>query len=240
MKLAHVIAAALVTLGAAAAQAASVEAIGNATVQPGGVRTGGSGINFFNIEGADYGSFASYGAIRFDLSSLKAGFDAQYGVGGWVVDSVMLSLTQSNAAFTNDGGVAVYFTNNDGVSLSAPSPLTYDGFAADFADAQSVTSYTFTQVSSGTVDSYTLFSRSGTNSAGGNALMADILADSTMTLALRETDAGVAATYAGFNNNSYAGPTLSISVTAVPEPEAYALLLAGLGLVGAAARRRRA
>jgi choice-of-anchor C domain-containing protein len=37
------------------------------------------------------------------------------------------------------------------------------------------------------------------------------------------------------------GPVLdNISVSAVPEPETYALLLAGLGLVGAAARRRRA
>lgn len=31
-----------------------------------------------------------------------------------------------------------------------------------------------------------------------------------------------------------------ISVTAVPEPEAYAMLLAGLGLMGAVARRRKA
>ncbi|MFX9665008.1 FxDxF family PEP-CTERM protein [Acinetobacter baumannii] len=31
----------------------------------------------------------------------------------------------------------------------------------------------------------------------------------------------------------------ALSVTPVPEPETYALLLAGLGLIGAAARRRR-
>jgi hypothetical protein len=31
----------------------------------------------------------------------------------------------------------------------------------------------------------------------------------------------------------------SYEVTAVPEPETYAMLLAGLGLVGAMARRRR-
>ncbi|CAM8635630.1 PEP-CTERM protein-sorting domain [Comamonadaceae bacterium] len=38
-----------------------------------------------------------------------------------------------------------------------------------------------------------------------------------------------------------AGPALdNISVSAVPEPETYALLLAGLGLMGAVARRRKA
>ena len=38
-------------------------------------------------------------------------------------------------------------------------------------------------------------------------------------------------------NGSYSG---NINVTAVPEPETYALMLAGLGLVGFMARRRKA
>jgi hypothetical protein len=32
---------------------------------------------------------------------------------------------------------------------------------------------------------------------------------------------------------------LSITVTAVPEPETYAMLLAGLGVLGAASRRKQ-
>lgn len=39
---------------------------------------------------------------------------------------------------------------------------------------------------------------------------------------------------------SYDGATLSYAVAAVPEPETYAMLLAGLGMLGAVARRRRA
>ncbi len=38
---------------------------------------------------------------------------------------------------------------------------------------------------------------------------------------------------------SFDGTTLSYTVAAVPEPESYALFLAGLGLMGAVARRRR-
>ena len=33
--------------------------------------------------------------------------------------------------------------------------------------------------------------------------------------------------------------SFSVAVTAVPEPETYALMLAGLGLIGAVARRRK-
>lgn len=43
---------------------------------------------------------------------------------------------------------------------------------------------------------------------------------------------------AGGTMDSYGGSLDNVVVTAVPEPESYALMLAGLGLVGAIARRR--
>lgn len=46
----------------------------------------------------------------------------------------------------------------------------------------------------------------------------------------------VAGLSVGANGGAY---TLALNVTAVPEPETYALMLAGLGLVGFAARRRK-
>ncbi|RZS58185.1 putative secreted protein with PEP-CTERM sorting signal [Sphaerotilus mobilis] len=41
-------------------------------------------------------------------------------------------------------------------------------------------------------------------------------------------------------NNPVASTNFSATVTAVPEPETYAMLLAGLGVVGALSRRRKA
>ena len=153
------------------------------------------------------------------------------------MNSISLSLTQSNANFTTDGPVSIYFTADDMTSIEPGVRLLAHPFAGDFADAKLVTSYQFTEVSSGTLETYTLYQSGGVNSLGGNALAADIGGDQTVTLALVDAAAGVAATYAGYSNSTYAGPTLVITVAPVPEPETYALLLAGLGLVGLARRR---
>lgn len=45
--------------------------------------------------------------------------------------------------------------------------------------------------------------------------------------------------FAGGQESAYGVALDNISVTAVPEPETYAMLLAGLGLIGAAVHRRR-
>lgn len=231
------LATALVACFSFEAQAASIEAFSNATIQPGGPRSGGNGKNFFNVEGPDFGTFASYGVARFDVSSAKINFDATFGVGHWVVDSIALSLTQSNAGFTTDGTVAVYFTADDTTSIEpGVSPFSHP-FAGDFADAKLVKSYQFTEVSTGTLETHTLYQRGGSNSVGGTALAADVGNDHTITLALVDSAPGVAATYAGFSNSTHAGPTLVITAAPVPEPEAYVLLIAGLGLVGFARRR---
>lgn len=50
---------------------------------------------------------------------------------------------------------------------------------------------------------------------------------------------GTPAGYSG-SGTHFAMDNLTINVAAVPEPETYALLLAGLGIIGAAARRRKA
>jgi len=91
----------------------------------------------------------------------------------------------------------------------------------------------------------TAFSLSGFNNftdlAGGSQL-------SSLTASLSKLNAGsfdqfVTLSWNGHNDN-WVGGTNSLTlelkgmVTAVPEPESYAMLLAGLGLMGTIARRR--
>ncbi len=51
------------------------------------------------------------------------------------------------------------------------------------------------------------------------------------------TQFGIAVNYGGFYNNDSTG--INFTLTAVPEPASWALMIAGFGLVGTAARRRR-
>lgn len=239
MKLQAIVIALAAALGAAGAQAADSTAIGNATVQGAGVRTGSNGEAFLNIEGSANGSFASYGVVRFDLGTVQSQFDAQFGAGKWAISSITLQLTQSNASFTSDGDVGVYFTNNDSVALTSPSPLTYANFGTSFADASRILGYTFHQTATGDTDAYTLYDRNAVGTAGATALANDATHDTLTTILLRDESATVAATYAGYTNFSDAGPTLDIqAVAAVPEPSSVVLLLAGLAGVAVGTRRR--
>ena len=83
--------------------------------------TGGNGYNFFDTEGATPGANpaatntknACYGLLRFDLTSVKAKIAAHYGTNPYVLKNAYLVMTQSDAAFTYGGSVAVDYTSDD-------------------------------------------------------------------------------------------------------------------------------
>lgn len=220
-----------------------VEAFNNATVQPTGPRAPDAGKNFYNIEGSANGNFASYGVMDFTLVSEAI-------PGGEMLsslNSISISLTQSNAGFTNSGGMAFYLTTDTTTSINTGSPLTYnssageEGLGTQLSQSYLLGTDVFTEVANGTVDTYT-FDLTTLDPAAASFLSNLLQTGGTLRIIMTPTDATTAATYAGFSNNTFSGPTVSIDYSTAPVPEPSAIALGGLGLamVLSRARQRRA
>lgn len=198
---------ALLTAGAAlSAETLAIDVTAAAyetgTIQPAGPRQPPNGNRFFNVEGSSFGVNASYGVVRWDLTQTRADLDTMFGAGNWFVAGVDLIVTQSNAGFTTDGGVRVYYTADDATDCkTTASPLSYPfedtpgtpDLPVVLADPVGV--YSFVEVATGTVDSHPIYRNE--NSGQRNALASDIETQNTLTLVLVENDDAVAATYAG-------------------------------------------
>lgn len=203
------------------------EAFDNATVQPGGPRAGGSGKNFFNVEGSNNGNFSSYGVADFLFAAPTTPQTA--------VTSFSLALTESNAAFTNAGSLVFSLDTSALLADIQPgtSPLAFappdPGTGQDVADGDltllslsKLGGGTFTfdttgNVNSGQVDTYNF----DVTPAVQSALLQRINAGETIRLVVGTGDATVAATWAGFSNSTFEGPTLTINT--VPEPSSVSL-----------------
>lgn len=219
-----------------AAQAVTVEASDNATVQPGGPRSGSSGKAFFNVEGSDYGSFASFGVMDFDFSGLGLGPIAG-------VQNVSIELTEDNASFSESGPMSFYYTAATGVDIQPGSSIAYQGTnnGTDSVDPAFGTltplgSGQYTVSSTGTVESFSL-NFSGPAMTG----FVDAINNGTVLRMIATPDSPTtAATYSGYTNFNRPGPTLAFDTVAVPEPAAFAL--AGVCLIGivlSSGRQRR-
>jgi hypothetical protein len=207
-------------------------AVQTGTIQPGGPRPPANGDRFFNIEGLNNGAFASYGVARWDLTQVRASFDAAFGAGQWEISSVELEMTQDNAGFTLSGPVAVYYTPDDVTDIKTlASPLFYPFF--DPVTLQPdvvlgnggapVLNYSFVAGVTGDLDRYT---QAGSTHAGGPinpaeglALAAEVVQDITsenaLTLVFVDGDAATAATYRGQGSFSgRVGPNLFITAIA--------------------------
>lgn len=209
-----------------AAQAAtfSTSAINNATVQPGGPRSGTNGKRFFNIEGSNNNTFASFGVIDFATTSFGTISDP--------VNSLALTLQQSNASFTNAGSLQFYLTTDTTTNIEpSTSPLNFNasnlptGLGSQLNTKYLLGSGSFTGTSStnGTVDTFT-FTPTG---AAQTYLTNEINSGGLIRLIVAPNDATVAATYSGYSNTSSAAPSLTIGTTTtvggpnavgVPEP----------------------
>lgn len=193
------------------------------TIQAGGPRTGSSGDNFFNIEGSANVGFESYGVARWNLTQLKTDLNLAYGVGNWNITQVELVVSHSDAAFTVDGDIRLFYTADDTTDIkTAGSPLAWPfentPGTPDLAVvlASPLVNYTFVECGcTGQEDVYTVYTTG--DGAQRLALANDIenAADSSLTLVFVDVSAAVAATYRGQVDSGTANPP-ELRVTAVP------------------------
>jgi autotransporter-associated beta strand protein len=199
----------------ASADTASATASLSSTVQVGGPRTGSNGSNFFNVEGSDNGSFASFGVLDFSVDSFNLAFPAT------AVSSLSLSLTESNSGFTKAaGGLNFYLVSDTTTSIAndGSSPLIFDSANAPEglgtqlgATPFLLGSGTFWGASTGTVDTYSLSLNSSAQTYFLNQLNTS---GSTLRLVVTPTDTTGASTWAGSTNSATATrPLLSFDAT---------------------------
>jgi len=216
----------------------SVQPIADAFVTPGASGSlsssnfGAAGSLAIAAPGLAQGEFQS--VLKFDLSGAQSSFDAQFGAGQWVIQSVTLQLTSSphnNAIFNNIAagqfGVSLMQNNlwvegtgtggvpsSDGVSFNSLL-ATYVNNAND----QALGTFNFPGGSSGQ-NNYNLSLSSG--------LVTDVTSGSDLSLRLFAADSSVS--YLATSRSGSSGrPDILVQVVAVPEPNTMALC--GMALV---------
>ena len=190
----------------------SAEASDNATVQPGGPRSGSSGKAFFNVEGSANGSFASYGVAEFNFGVLPLPVLS--------VNTAQLALTQSNAAFSATGLIMIAIDQRVPYVDMQPgtSPLAFDGADPGTATDDSQGDLTLLSLgggpfsyvlgTTGDVDNHNFTLAAATEAE----LVSRLNSASPIRIVIGSGEAGVAATWAGATNSTYAGPTLNLDV----------------------------
>lgn len=218
----------------------STVAFNNATVQPSGPRSGSNGKRFFNIQGNNNASFASFGVVDFST--------AGFGLTAPVVDvtNVVLKLYDAPARFSANGNIRFWLTTQTGVDIEpGTSPLRWNSSALpDGVDVQLSPLYllgsgTYTSTGNDTEFVYPLV----VPAAAKPYLLGRINAGSSIRLVVTPAEDGVSATFAGYNHATIRAPRLEmrlVPTAAVPEPTSVISLMVGLaGLAGVAWRRRR-
>ncbi|MEO5688205.1 MAG: PEP-CTERM sorting domain-containing protein [Burkholderiaceae bacterium] len=214
---------------------------GGAAVVLGSIDGGTGGGNSMKIDTGAGNSFSfASGIANFDKVDVASGTVTLSGVSSYT------------GTTTIDNGAKLVLDGADRLAIS--SKLDLEGGTLELVDVAGANAQAFAVLSLGqdsTIalgDSSLTFDALGNLVAGTTLTVTDYLAATSPTYALRflgdlSHDAAFLALMGGTTIDSlavsYRFDGVYTDVTAVPEPANVALLLAGLGLVGAAARRRK-
>lgn len=202
---------------------------------------GGGGVLGVSAAGQPQGEFQS--VLEFDLSVIRNSFNSQFGVGGWTVQSATLQLTAApaNNQILNTPSAGMFglslmqnnsWTEGSGTPAApGSSGITFNSLQPLINNAvdQSLGTYSFNGATNG-ANTYSLSLTSG--------LVADIMSGSDATLRAFAADANI--NYL-FNSRSFgtASSRPILTITASPEPGAWALLAVGLVAIWRWPRRAR-
>lgn len=236
----------LVSLASAQLVTVAQIAASNESIEGADRDNGPSGSPFFHNAQAP-GNFESYAISSYTFTAADFGFATVTGI-----TDVAVSYMQSNAGFSTTGGVEFFVSFDTTVGGGDYSGLSHNGLDSgiddtQFSDApttQSLGTGTYTVTADGDVDTYAL----AFSGALETELIGAINAGNAFSIMLTAPSGSTAATYAGLESFDYASNSSSgtepdskltnLSISAVPEPSAYALL-AGLLAVGLAVVGRR-
>jgi hypothetical protein len=204
-------------------------------------------------------TFSKSGVETFD-SVVSGNFSTTYGASGIIgtyAGAAILGADQYGGAGGTGKYAAAYSNTGYTLSLSGASGINYFGFYLSALDSGNIVnffkagslvySFTPTQVLStlSTLGSGNYFGNPASSFAGQNGAQPYAFLnfyDQGDTFDSIQFSQGLAG--AGYESDNHTfGTYLSIGgtpISPVPEPETYALMLAGLGLVAMAARRRKA
>ena len=191
------------------------------------------------VAGSASGSGVFETLVKFNLAAAKAQFDTQYGAGNWTITGATLRLagnvatqgsTSSNFPAVSGGGFGITWLANDTWTEGTGTPgaptstgVTYSALATltGLSDV-SLGSFTYVPPGNNVQLTWTLpVSSSGFSTdlaAGGDVSLLFAPGDTTVSYLFNSRSYGTSANW----------PLLS--VTAVPEPSAAALLLVAAGL----------
>lgn len=192
----------------------------------------------FDYEGFSFGSAGSSSSYSWDVSSGDYA-DAWNALGGNLVWGVVA--TDYNGSINEAGSLGWISTFKDGQNLAAPLRMAQIGRPLAVFDEYLVDNNRKGNVAdAGKAYAGSLFTGNKIFNLGPQVLDAVGNEQGVVQYYSAVGSLGVL-TYVQYDATFKldANGLLTYTVAAVPEPETYALLLAGLGLVGAAARRRK-
>lgn len=203
-------------------------------------------------------ALAANEAFSFNVGSIVDSLNTTYGTGNWGVANATLSFAssysvQNNSRFgVGSGTFDIYWMDNDNWAQSKGTPTdrqlnpVYADNAADLQNWAGSTSLlasaTFSVPTGGSGYVNLSYNLASDSSFFSDILSASVSGTNKATSFYLMSTADTLGMIIFTGGQGQALPTLSfdvVSVTPVPEPENIAMLLAGLGVIGATVRRRR-